>query len=82
MGRGQAVALPKFRQSRQRVADSLRELLIGLRRAGVAWRLTHSAKGSTLLNYLALPAGTLEFVVAIPVPSSRVGYTPGTHLPI
>jgi hypothetical protein len=40
-----------------------------------------SAKGSTLLNYFQIPAGTLEFVVdRSTVKQGR--FTPGTHLPI
>jgi SAM-dependent methyltransferase len=40
-----------------------------------------SAKGSTLLNYLSLEPGTLEFVVdRSTVKQGR--FTPGTHLPI
>jgi 2-polyprenyl-3-methyl-5-hydroxy-6-metoxy-1,4-benzoquinol methylase len=71
-----------FAQRVQRLAAALRELLAGLKRKGCRIAAYGaSAKGSTLLNYLALPAGTLEFVVdRSPVKQGR--YTPGTHLPI
>jgi hypothetical protein len=40
-----------------------------------------SAKGSTLLNFIGLAPGTLEFVVDRS-PHKQGRHTPGTHLPI
>jgi SAM-dependent methyltransferase len=71
-----------FGQRVERLAERLRDLLLGLKARGK--RLAAygaSAKGGTLLNYLRLPPGTLDFVAdRSPVKQGR--YTPGTHLPI
>jgi SAM-dependent methyltransferase len=65
-----------------RLTSDLRTLLTGLKREGkriAAYGA--SAKGSTLLNYLRMPARTFEFVVdRSPVKQGK--FTPGTHLPI
>jgi SAM-dependent methyltransferase len=64
------------------LANDLRTELAKLKKAGhriAAYGA--SAKGSTLLNYLGLPPGTIEFVVdRSTVKQGR--FTPGTHLPI
>ncbi|HLW67461.1 MAG TPA: class I SAM-dependent methyltransferase [Gemmataceae bacterium] len=66
----------------ERLAEQLRDLLYGQKNRGR--RLAAygaSAKGSTLLNYLRLNPGTIEFVVDRST-VKQGHYTPGTHLPI
>ena len=75
VGRGQAGRV-------QGLKTSLRRLLGGLKGAGR--RLAAygaSAKGSTLLNFLAPPAGLIDFV-ADRSPHKQGMFTPGLHLPI
>jgi SAM-dependent methyltransferase len=71
-----------FRRDVERITHELRETLLGEKRKGK--RLAAygaSAKGSTLLNSLKLPAGTLDWV-ADRSDKKQGLYTPGTHLPI
>jgi SAM-dependent methyltransferase len=72
----------KFAANAIRLKDELLECLAELKQAGkTVAAYGASAKGSTLLNYLSPPPGTIDFVV------DRSHYkhgrlTPGLHLPI
>jgi SAM-dependent methyltransferase len=71
-----------FRRGVERITQDLRETLVGEKRKGK--RLAAygaSAKGSTLLNSLKLPAGTLDWI-ADRSDKKQGLYAPGTHLPI
>jgi SAM-dependent methyltransferase len=72
----------RFARRARDLREELRTLLGQLRAAGrrVA-AYGASAKGSTLLNFLELAPGTIEFVVDRS-PHKQGRYTPGTHLPI
>jgi hypothetical protein len=71
-----------FARRVEQFADTLRAMLLDLKRQGHRMAAYGaSAKGSTLLNYLGLPVGTLDFVVDRS-PVKQGYYTPGTHLPI
>jgi SAM-dependent methyltransferase len=65
-----------------RVQEALRGLLLDLRRAGrrVAG-YGAAAKAATLLNSLALPPGTIEFVVDRS-PHKQGRFLPGVHVPV
>jgi SAM-dependent methyltransferase len=71
-----------FARRAERLKDSLRALLLNLKRQGkrlVAYGA--AAKGSTLLNYAGIGCELLDFVVdRSPVKQGR--YLPGVHLPI
>jgi len=81
-GVGQLGCYQFFATRVEQLTQQLRELLASLKRDGrriAAYGA--SAKGSTLLNYLRLRPGTLDFVVdRSTVKQGR--FTPGTHLPI
>lgn len=71
-----------FAERVDRLKTELLELLCRLRSDGkriAAYGA--SAKGSTLLNYFAVPPGTLEFVVDRSTVKQGL-FTPGGHLPI
>jgi SAM-dependent methyltransferase len=74
--------LQTFAKQVETLTSDLRYLLSRLKNEGrriAAYGA--SAKGSTLLSYLNLPAGTIEFVLdRSTVKQGR--FTPGTHLPI
>jgi len=72
----------RFAGRARALREELRTLLEQLRAEGrrVA-AYGASAKGSTLLNFLELAPGTIEFVVDRS-PHKQGRYTPGTHLPI
>jgi SAM-dependent methyltransferase len=72
----------QFRQDVECVTQTLRSTLLDLKRQGRRIAVYGaSAKGSTLLNYLKLPPGVLEWVAdRSTVKQGR--FTPGTHLEI
>ncbi|HEV3143609.1 MAG TPA: methyltransferase C-terminal domain-containing protein [Gemmataceae bacterium] len=72
----------EFAKSVERLSSNLRARLDELRQEGrriAAYGA--SAKGSTLLNYLQLPVGALQYVVDRST-VKQGHFTPGTHLPI
>ncbi|MBV9126132.1 MAG: class I SAM-dependent methyltransferase [Planctomycetes bacterium] len=81
-GAGTLAAYDQFGRRVAALKDRLCSLIAQLRREGNKIAVYGaSAKGSTLLNYLGLEPGTLEYVVdRSPVKQGR--YTPGTRLPI
>ena len=66
----------------QRLRDSLGRLMAGLKAKGKSLAgYGASAKGSTLLNFLSPPPGTLDFI-ADRSPHKRGMFTPGLHIPV